>query len=370
MFTCLTTDPQTAEEYAARSLTMLSIRLYSMLTLLSIVVLRVKYTPQFLFCMSCNIFSLQENLGKSQTDFVPFRRPRAGSQSAPILADKFEASERIDLIRPSSTRKSNTYVLPTPADAKRSPSPSEPNKLVKDIKNEQLSPTRMPKAQSVLKESNINSGPIKLPLPFTERLSLSQFDSHNTSDTKKIKRQAYSGPLTSKAWSSKPIISAPNSRPAGEHPHGCISAQPSMSPKVSPNASPPPALSPKISELHELPRPPITSEKPARPSGLVGYSAPLVSRGQEFYAATKRPTVASQKASPLPRPPVVMARSFSIPSSGQRTPTLTASKLLEVPHPDTNEDSASPPLTPISLISNQQASESVTRATKTKGQNC
>jgi len=320
--------------------------------------------------LDCNIFSLQENLSKSQTDFVPFsRRPRVSSQSAPILADKFEASERINLIRPSSTRKPSTYVLPTPADAKRSPSPSEPNKLVKDIKNEQLSPSRIPKAESVLKESNINSGPIKLPLPFGEGLSLSQLDSHKTTDTKKIKRQAYSGPLTSKAWSSKPIFSAPDSMPASEHPHGRISAQPSMSPKVSPNASPPPALSPRISELHELPRPP-TSEKPARP-GLVGHSAPLVSRGREFYAATKRPTVASQKASPLPIPPVVMARSFSIPSSGQRTPTLTASKLLEVPHYlDTNENSASPPLTPISLTSNQPASESVTRATKTKGQNC
>ena len=322
-----------------------------MLTLLSVV---VKYTHQILFCMSCNIFSLQENLGKSQTDFVHFsRRPRAGSQSAPILADKFEASERINLIPPSSTRKSNTYVLPTPADAKRSPSPSEPNKLVKDIKNEQLSPTKIPKAQSVLKESNINSGPIKLPLPFAEGLSLSRSDSQNTLDTKKIKRRAYSGLLTGKAWSSKPFFSAPDSIPDGEHPHGRISAQPSRSPKVSPNASPPPALSPRISELHELPRPPITSEKPARPSGLVGYSGPLVSRGQEFYSATKRPTVASQKASPLPKPPVVMARSFSIPSSGQRTPRLTASKLLEVPHyPDTNQDSSSPWLTPISLTSN------------------
>lgn len=311
----------------------------------------------------------QENLSKNRTDFASLsRRPKAWSQSAPILPEKFEVSEKINLIRPSSTRKSSTYVLPTPADARRSPSPSKPDNLVKERKNELSSPNRISKPQSVLKESNINSGPIKLPLPFSEGLSPSPFDSHNASDTKKIKRQAYSGPLTSKAWSSKPVFSATDSILAGEHTPGHISARPSMSPRVSPNASPPPVLSPKISELHELPRPPIASERPIRPSGLVGHSAPLVSRGPESYAATKRTTVVSQKASPLPIPPVVMARSFSIPSSGQRTPTLTTNKLLEVHHiPDSNEDSSSPPLTPISLTSNRLSTESGIRAHKPKG---
>ncbi|XP_020261137.1 uncharacterized protein At2g33490-like isoform X2 [Asparagus officinalis] len=305
----------------------------------------------------------QESLGKSRTEFVSFdRRPRAGSQSAPILTDKFELSEKINLIQSSLTRKPNTYVLPTPADAKRSPSPSEPNKLVKDIKNEQPSSTKVPKAQSVLKESNINSGPIKLLVPLAEGLSISQFDSHNSSDAKKIKRQAFSGPLTSKAWSNKTMFSA------GEYPPGRISAQKSVSPRVSLSASPPPALSPRINELHELPRPPITSENLTRPSNLVGHSAPLVSRGQEFSTANKTPTVASQKASPLPIPPVIMARSFSIPSSGQRMPMLTTSKLFEVPHDTgTNEYTSSPPLTPISLTSNQRTSESVVHATKPKG---
>ncbi|ONK56126.1 uncharacterized protein A4U43_C10F4390 [Asparagus officinalis] len=291
--------------------------------------------------------SMEEGLDRSQIDFASFtRRPRSVSQSAPILANKFESSERIDLIRPSSTRKSNTYVLPTPADTKRSPSPPEPNRLVKDIKNERSGPPRIPKAQSILKESNTNSGLIKLPLPLAEGFSLSQFDFHSTSETnKKIKRPSYSGPLTTnKTWSSKSTSSA------GENPPR-ISLQQSLSPKVSPSVSPP-TLSPRISEVHKLPRPPTISQKPTRPSSLVGHSAPLVPRAQEFHSVTKKPTVPLQKGSPLPTPPVIMARSFSIPSSGQRIPT----KLLDH-HTDMNKDSSSPTLTPISLTSNQSASE-------------
>nr|CAB3449874.1 unnamed protein product [Digitaria exilis] len=50
------------------------------------------------------------------------------------------------------------------------------------------------------------------------------------------------------------------------------SRQPSsVSPKVSPKMLPHPTKSPKISELHELPRPPANVES-LRPSGLVGYS--------------------------------------------------------------------------------------------------
>ncbi|XP_042500072.1 uncharacterized protein At2g33490-like isoform X2 [Macadamia integrifolia] len=328
----------------------------------------------------------QENLDKSQRDLHAFsRKPRAGSQSAPIFPEKkSDAGERIRQMRPLSTRKFHTYVLPTPVDAKTSmaarssntipqmrqtslggrthnlwhSSPLEPKKHEKDSRDDTLSGLPVVKAQSVLKESNINSASIRLPPPLSGGLSPPQFDPRTASDTKKVKRQAFSGPITSRPWLSKPGFSASGPISQSEHPllvSGMVSCvpmpQPSSSPIVSPSASPPPLSSPRISELHELPRPPISSATNfTRPSGLVGHSAPLVARSQEHSTTNKSPNLTSKSASPLPRPPLTVPRSFSIPSSSQRTMTQHVTRLSKA------EEVASPPLTPISLTNIQPAS--------------
>ncbi|XP_043724571.1 uncharacterized protein At2g33490-like [Telopea speciosissima] len=326
----------------------------------------------------------QENLDKSQGDLYAFgRKPSAGSQSAPIFAEKkSDVGERIRQMRPLSTRKFHTYVLPTPVDAKTSiparssntvpqtrqtslggrthnlwhSSPLEPKKHEKDSRDDTWSGIPVVKAQSVLKESNINSASIRLPPPLAGGLSPPQFDPRTASDSKKVKRQAFSGPITSRPWLSKPGFSASGPISGTEHPllvSGMVSRvpipQPSASPIVSPSASPPLISSPKISELHELPRPPISSvTNSTRPSGLVGHSAPLVARSQEHSTTNKSPNLTSKSASPLPTPPLTVSRSFSIPSSSQRAMALTRlSKAEEV---------ASPPLTPISLTNIQPAS--------------
>ncbi|KAJ4960211.1 hypothetical protein NE237_020121 [Protea cynaroides] len=328
----------------------------------------------------------QENLDKSQGDFHVFsRETRVGSQSAPIFAEKkSDVGERIRQMRPLSTRKFHTYVLPTPVDAKTSilarssntiphtrhtslggrthslwhSSPLEPKKHEKDSRDDTLSDIPIEKAQSVLKESNINSASIRLPPPLAEGFSPPQLDPRNASDTKKVKRQAFSGPLTSRPWSSKYSSSTSGPISQTEQPllvSGMVSRvpipQPSSSPKVSPSASPPLISSPRISELHELPRPPISSAtNPTRSSGFVGHSAPLGSRSQEHSSTNKTPTLTSNSASPLPMPPLTVHRSFSIPSSSQRAKALHGTRLLKA------EEVASPPLTPISLTNIKLAS--------------
>ena len=350
---------------------------------------------------------IQENVDRNPAEYLNFnkRRPSADSQSEPIFPHtKFDLTEKIRQLRPSSTKKFHTYALPTPVDAQRSvstgsvspvstvrfepkvgaatqlwhSSPLEPFKFIKQSRDDDLSsPTKFPKAHSmVLKESNINSGPIRISSPLSEELSTPHFNPHTGSDTKKPKRQAFSGPLTSRHWSHKPNASVRDFMPSVEHrgpatmmPAHVWTSRPSISPKASPNVSPPPMKSPKISELHELPRPPIGSERPTRPTSLIGHSAPLVYRGQELNKTSKTAPIASHAASPLPTPPAAVHRSFSIPS--RRTPVSLVAKFLEDPHNTClNEDVASPPLTPISLTNIRpasQASDLVTQATKAKG---
>nr|XP_029122275.1 uncharacterized protein At2g33490 isoform X2 [Elaeis guineensis]XP_029122276.1 uncharacterized protein At2g33490 isoform X2 [Elaeis guineensis] len=338
--------------------------------------------------------SLEENLDKNQNDFFTFsRRPGAGSQSAPIFADKkFGPSDKMKETQPLSTRKFHSYVLPTPCEAKDSDSmgpvnkfsadhpeskgvrptqlwhssPLVANKLVKDPRDNELSnPSRVKKVQSVLKESNINSGPIRMPSPSAEGIPWLQCDPCSVSNTKNIERQFFSGPLPGKAWSSKVMFSGTDYRSSmdyspifSEKSARIPTKRPMMSSKVSPGTSPPPISSAKITELHELPRPPTNLANPARPSTLIGYSGPLISRSRVLAATSRMPSNASPTASPLPAPPGPMARSFSIPSGGHRKPVLPVAKLLEAPHnPDLSEEVASPPLTPISLTIVHPASE-------------
>lgn len=304
----------------------------------------------------------QGTLARSQADFTSSGGSKLVSQSAPIFPDKkFDSSEKLKEMRPSSTRRFHTYVLPTPGDTQLAAftgsdkpvskaqaslwhsSPLEPNKFGNGIK-----------PQSILKESNLSSGPIKMPPPLSEELSIPQYNLRIASATKKIKRQAFSGPITSKGWSNKPIFSGYNSVSSEEYPsinssrqtHGSTH-QTSVSPRISPNTSPPPHISsPRISELHELPRPPVDVARNSRPSSFITYSAPLGPRGQERQAMTKMLPAASQTPTPLPAPPVSMPRSFSIPTSIQRNPAASATKLETSNGLD---EIASPPLTPISL---------------------
>nr|XP_009384299.1 PREDICTED: uncharacterized protein At2g33490 [Musa acuminata subsp. malaccensis] len=323
--------------------------------------------------------SMEENVDSRQADFSPFTKgPRAVSLSAPLFCDKkSKSSERINQIEPSSAKRFYTYALPTPLDVKSSnstssansvsaarvenkgvwpaqpwhSSPLQPNFLGKDYRDVELpSPTSLPREQSILKESNNISSPIRTPIAFSVGM-FPQLIPSNASDPKKIERQAFSGPLTSKPPSSKPASST-NSMSSMEHLPG-VPAKPTNIPipklplprKVSPSASPPPLVtSPRINELHELPRPPIGFSKQTGPSNLIGHSAPLVSRGQELNATCKPPSISSHTATPLPKPPGVMARSFSIPSSGQRS-NSTVPKSLDLPHNRRTTADTSPPHT-------------------------
>lgn len=339
---------------------------------------------------------MQENLERNQNDLFTFsRRPGAGSKSAPIFADKkFDLSDKMKETQPLSTRKFHSYVLPTPCEAKDSDSmrpvnkfsadhleskggrptqlwyssPLVANKPLKDpTDNELSSPSRVKKAQSVLRESNINSGPIHMPPPFVEGIPWLQFDPRSVSNTEKNERQFLSGPLPGKAWSSKVMFSATDCRSSVDYSPIFFAKsariptkQPMMSSKVSPGTSSPISAA-KITELHELPRPPTSLANPARPSNLIGYSGPLIPRRQVLVATNRMPSNASPTASPLPAPPAPMDRSFSIPSGCHRKLVLPATKLLEAPHnPDLTEEVSSPPLTPISLTIFHTASEATT----------
>ncbi|XP_061352395.1 uncharacterized protein At2g33490-like isoform X2 [Gastrolobium bilobum] len=313
----------------------------------------------------------ETNLDKNQGDFrVSSRDPRVSSYSAPIFAEKkFDPAEKVRQMLSSSTTKSNAYVLPTPVNVKETKtssasrtsasgslhnlwhsSPLDEKKKEKDFVDGKLSEPTIPRAHSVLKESNSDTTSTQLPRPLAEGTSLLQVDIFNASDTKKIKRQAFSGPLTNKPLSVKPI--------SGGFPRLPM-PQPS-SPKASPNASPPLVSSPRISELHELPRPPGNqSSKPVK-SSRIGHSAPLVFRNPEHPATNRFPSIVSSAASPLPTPPIIVSRSFSIPTSSQRAMALnvTNTKYLDTPQvPEKVEEAASPPLTPISHRASNMSSD-------------
>ncbi|KAJ9132861.1 hypothetical protein P3X46_033687 [Hevea brasiliensis] len=283
--------------------------------------------------------STELNPDKNQGGFnISVREPRPGSHSAPIFPErKPDPVERIKQIQ-SSVGKSNTYVLPTPIDAKGvvssrtsgsvahtrptdlsgrthnlwHSSPLEQKKHEKDPGDSHLSEFTVFKARSAHKESNSNNASNQLPPPLVEGTSLPQLDTYNASDNKKIKWQSFSGPITSKPWSTKPALSASGPISSNELPKQVSGVLPRViipqttSPKVSPTASPPLASSPRISELHELPRPPGNlASKPAKSSIIVGHSAPLV-RNLEHSGASKIPSTMTNYASPLPIPPFVV----------------------------------------------------------------
>ncbi|KAB5516222.1 hypothetical protein DKX38_026870 [Salix brachista] len=334
----------------------------------------------------------------------PIREPQGGSHSEPIFPDrKPDPVERIRQIQ-QAPRKSNTYVLPTPIDAKGAissrasgsvpntrqidisgrthylshSSPLEQKKNEKDSGDGHLPEFTPSKERSGHKESNNPNVSTQLPRPLVGGISFPQLDVYNASDNKTIKRKSFSGPITSKPWSMKLALSSCGNTSATELSHqvsGVLAhvanPQPSASPKVSPSTSPPLVSSPRISELHELPRPPGNlAAKAAKSLGPIGHSAPLV-RNPELFGTNKISSGAANLASPLPMPPLIVPRSFSIPLSSPRTMTAHISELLDSSQvPDKPGEVDSPPLTPISLTNMRQApaiSESLPHSGQIRG---
>ncbi|GLT57162.1 hypothetical protein SLA2020_301500 [Shorea laevis] len=338
--------------------------------------------------------SMEVNLDKSQEVHVLAREHRLSSYSAPIFPEsKFEPPEKVKEMLQSSKRKSHTYVLPTPIDSKGTISsrtitsvshirpanlsghthnlshslPLEQKKHEKDSGEGQQGGLTTLKAQFVSKESDSSNASMQLPLPSAEGRLPPQQDASRASDAKKTKRKALSGPLTGKQSSTKPVLLSSGPIITAEVPQlpsGILPQFPNpqllLSPIASPTASPPLEPSPRINELHELPRPPAGSlvAKAAKFPGLLSHSAPLGLRSQELSMINSIHSAASSAPAPLPMPPLIVPRSSSIPSSSQRAMALHVSRHLEIPFKDA-EIAPSPPLTPISFA-NMKAVPSVT----------
>lgn len=318
---------------------------------------------------------------RSRKSFIFGEETKASSQSAPLFAEKkFDPAERVRQMRQLSSRKFHSYVLPTPVESKSPLSNKEDPKFLKtkrpnlstsaidfghssplgekvyenNVGKERMSsPMKLSPPPSGLKENNSNkSSSGGFPLPLGEKFIPQRQNQRTVSDAKSFKRLAFSGPLTDKSWPNKRGIlgtNQANSPKLFSSPLLRTPAPPRTSPpKLSPNTSPTFASLPQISELHELPRPPL-NKLPTRNSYQVGYSGPLISKRVQETSSTNR--LVPKSASPLPPPPsglnlsgpvrlspppVTMARSFSIPS-GREKQIQSVDNML------------SPPLTPIKL---------------------
>ncbi|KAK8537250.1 hypothetical protein V6N12_043419 [Hibiscus sabdariffa] len=315
------------------------------------------------FSQVAMVDAAKDHLERSCHHYFSFRGEiRNSSQSAPLFSEnKSDPSEKM---QPFSSRKFGSYVLPTPIATRVSTglsypspqssmtslneqssnlwhsSPLEHKKYERILGDEKISgsASAVINAESLLKECYSPASSTRLPPRVSPTAAYS----------KKIKRHTLSGPLTSKHWHTPSV--------AVEHPQlfsgpifrNPMPQRPLASPKASQSASPTFISSPKISELHELPRPPPSpASKYSRPLGLVGYSGPLMPRGHGLSATNQ--SVVPIAPSPLPQPPQV-TRSFSIPSSTHRVVSLPESKPLEPAiSSGLSQDVASPPLTPISL---------------------
>ncbi|XP_024988079.1 uncharacterized protein At2g33490-like [Cynara cardunculus var. scolymus] len=209
----------------------------------------------------------------------------AGSKSAPLSAmNNIEASETFRQMRQSSVRKLNTYVLPTPLEKSprldaQGPRPTNDNmwhssplehKYEDILRKEKNSGPTVSNTHSVVKESNKSS----------------------KSDPCSSVRHAFSGPLAGSAQPNKSLSYA--SGPIGTtlQSSGSLSSisilRPASTTKL-PLSSNSFVSSPKISELHELPRPPANLA--SKISLKAGFSAPLVTfkGGSDFNVINKSP---------------------------------------------------------------------------------
>ncbi|KAJ0260662.1 hypothetical protein HA466_0068350 [Hirschfeldia incana] len=250
-------------------------------------------------------------------------RDRRSSHSAPLFPVK-KSDLEAKQIRHMTPPSANAYVLPTPVDSKSFTKPvTKTNHSAHLWHSSPLEPIQT--VQKDVESGNLYS---RLPRP-----------SETPQQQEAAPRHAFSGPV--KPSSTRLPV------PAQTHQ--------SPSPRISPTASPPLASSPRINELHELPRPPGQFAPPSRRSKspvLNGHSAPVSAWSQE------RSNVAVSKnivASPLPVPPLVVPRSYSIPSRDQRG-------MGQHHLPETNQNRVvSPPplpLTPASLMNLRSLSRS------------
>ncbi|KAH6815268.1 hypothetical protein C2S51_020088 [Perilla frutescens var. frutescens] len=280
-----------------------------------------------------NLFSLQRGI-------------RAVSKSAPLFPQsKLDSAERMAQMRPSASRKFTSYVLPTPDETKTPSSgklfseapqtrladfghssPIDQTKYERLRANDKLSGPVILDTQSVLKESNSATKASVLPPPLSEGFSINQLDPNIASFAKKAKRQAFSGPLTGKPWpnnpnltASGPIVSSAFRPPFSGSLLRTPMPRPTPTPKLSSHLSTTFVSSPKISELHELPRPPAHIAA-RRPSNRFAHSGPLISKSNELSAASV--STSSIAASRLPTPPQGLSRSYSIPTGGPMEATL------------------------------------------------
>ena len=184
----------------------------------------------------------------------------AVSKSVPLSAmSNTEPGEKFRQMRQSSVRRLNTYVLPTPLQ-KANMWHSSPNLECKKYeRNDKFSG---PLVSNTLKKTK----PTPLPSPQI------QIDTHSTFSDKNIKRHCFSGPLAATAHSNNSFYSVSGPIGTTRHPlkfsgplFGTSLSRPASTTKLS--------SSPKISELHELPRPPPNIKKPSQ----AGFSAPLLS---------------------------------------------------------------------------------------------
>ncbi|PWZ03952.1 Uncharacterized protein Zm00014a_011951 [Zea mays] len=320
--------------------------------------------------------SMQEGVKQTKANVItPRLKPEINTHSAPILAGNLpDPSERSWQTKPSSAKLS--YKLPMPVDDKDPRSAGAQRSHHSQQLESKPRVSANPWHSSPLTKDFRPGGHVKTP-PSAEGASAF---SQPVSDFKKMKRQFYSGPMASGPGLSMPSSLNDRRSSAAQAQHlvmpgnlqGLFWQPSSASPKVPPKMlGRHPTKSPRISELHELPRPPPASVESLRPSGLVGYSGPLVSKRQtQIPAATARvsPT-ASRTPSPLPPPPATLTRSYSIPSNSQRIPIVTADRLLEARNSRDGSDIYSPPLTPLSLtdLSQQQGTKTTAGGTRMKG---
>ncbi|KAJ8439106.1 hypothetical protein Cgig2_027032 [Carnegiea gigantea] len=323
-----------------------------------------------------SIAHLQENLKVyHEESFMQERRML--SQSAPLFPQqkvdeqKVDAADSMRPLRPSTVRKFRSYALPKPGDSKISIStgretpvsqnkprpqfaqnlyhscPLQPKKFEELDGTENLVGRIIPNHNAILKESNNN----RMPPPLIERISLPRLNPDDTSRIKKPKLQFFSGPITSKPLSTEPSFSAKNHVLFKEWPQfssGPILRgsphQSSYSSKGSPTASPAITSSPRISELHKLPRPPTHAiYNSGRPSGFSGFSAPLVSRSLDHSTTNK---MSVKMAPPLPTPPLIatvddLKQSKDSSKINPSRPSETSNSS------EKSETAASLPLTPI-----------------------
>ncbi|GJT93431.1 putative arfaptin homology domain/BAR domain protein [Tanacetum coccineum] len=260
---------------------------------------------------------------------------KTGSKSAPIMLEStLDPYERSRQMRQSSTRRLNTYVLPTPL---------EKSSVTSKIETQQPQPKPKPPTNmwhslpfEKISEPIISSKPTPLPAPQVVVRSPLQVDPRSAYSAKKIKRYAFSGPLAGDAQSKQPLYASGPIGSTVRHPPvpRSVSRTTLTQPLSSLSAS---VSVPKISELHELPRPPpkMASKKTTK----VGFSAPLVTfkHGPDLVDTNKLPV--SDAAYTLP-----------VPSGSHRDAAVA--KQTQTWDLRTDKSMVSPPLSPITLKNN------------------